>query len=176
MPAATKKTTTAAKKAAPTVEADISAADALDAEATPEEVFASAAETLDIPEDLQFATEAPEADEKDVKEPTAFTIRGQVLHAYEPSRGGLLLLMSSFSRNATEFDMINGILGFFNRVLSSGSKEWLYRYIDSDEFDENVLMDVIRALAKRWDAEELLPENRKNRAERRAAEKSKSKR
>ncbi|SNS58112.1 hypothetical protein [Rhodococcoides kyotonense] len=165
------------KSAAPTVEPDVEPDFDVDEQRTADEIFESAVETLEIPDDLQFDVTDEDDDEDDaVGEPTAFRIRNQVLHAYQPSRGTLLLLMSSFSRNATEIDQINGIMSFYNRVLSTGSKEWLYRYIESPKFDEDVLMDVIRALAKRWNAEDLLPQNqRTNRAERRATQKSKRK-
>ncbi|OZE95087.1 hypothetical protein CH302_19295 [Rhodococcus sp. 15-2388-1-1a] len=149
------------------VEPDVSAADVLDRDVDD-------VEPLVIPDDLQFGTDDVEGDLADRKTIT-FSIGSHALEAYEPTRGSMLVLMGSLSRNATEFDQINGILGFFSTVLTPISKDWLWRYIERPDFDENILMDVIEGLAKHWHAEDLLPKNQKNRADRRAAAKKSSK-
>jgi hypothetical protein len=169
---APRKTTTPAKSAAPAPVDDTDLDDTTieDVDATEEPIALS-----DIPDELQFTS----ADQGEFTHQTvSFSIDGFPLEAFQPTRGSLLLLTSTFSQNADETDILQGILGFYNSVLTPASKMWFNRYVRDPKFDESVLWRVMEALAKQWKAEDLLPERLPegkptNRAGRRAAGRTK---
>lgn len=111
-----------------------------------------------IPDELVFVTPERTQDDRDKSDREAdesyleFTIDGQMLVAHKPSKGAWTVIMAALSNSATAADRTNAILQFVYASLDSASQMYVQTRIlaPEDEFDVDVLAQVVNTLITKW--------------------------
>lgn len=111
-----------------------------------------------IPDDLVFTTperteeERQKADDETDDSVIELTIDGQMIVAFKPSKGAWTVIMAALSNAATVSDRTNAILQFVYASLDPASQMYVQSRLlaTGDDFDIDVLANIVNALIKKW--------------------------
>ncbi|MFE5789540.1 hypothetical protein [Rhodococcus erythropolis] len=166
-PRARKTTTKPSQSDGNPTDADVSAA--LDVIETPDSELDELAVVDDadnpIPTELQFSTTRPAAEAAKPKtEATLLTVDGYELVAFQPKPAAWNLLLGSMSRSANAADKSFAMWDIVRNTFDEASMMYIQDRLmaPDDEFDDEILSNIIVALIKQWTPN-------LNRAQRRAA-------
>ena len=111
-----------------------------------------------IPDDLVFHTTEKTDEEREKADAAAdasvleLVVDDQVLIAHKPSKGAWTVIMAALSNAATSADRTNAILQFVYASLDPASHMYVQTRLlaKDDDFDVDVLANIVNALIKKW--------------------------
>lgn len=113
---------------------------------------------VSVPEALVFRTRPREesADEVDEDDVLAIDLDGQKLYAMKPAPAAWTLVLSAVSQSATQADKAHALMQFVHACFDEAGRMVInHRMLDaSDDFDINLLSDIINQLIMKWAPEQ----------------------
>ena len=138
---------------------------------------------IDVPDELNFATEVEGAEDRPV-ERVPIKMDGQTFYLYRPSDAVLYLMGGTLAENSDDIERINAMMQLIQVSLDSAGATYLRRKMldRNNRFDDALLGRLVGVIMSKWAGgtmEEKFAASQaqsdQNRAQRRAAEKANKK-